>query len=48
MDETYRDGYKPFYCNGLLALKVLFCCFDTQDRVRQFVVKIDVILWSGI
>ena len=48
MEETNRAGYKAIYYNDLSALKALFCCFDTQDRFSQFVVKIDVILWSGI
>lgn len=42
------DVSPDIYCNDLLALKELFCCFDIPDRARQFVVATEVILWSGI
>ena len=35
MKET-RAGYRAIYYNDLLALKALFCCFNSQDRVYQF------------
>ena len=48
MEQTNRAGYRAIYYNDLLAFKALFYCFDAQDRVRQFVVKSDAIVWSGI